>query len=175
MKFQRLEYENSNLQLIRVIFMLRDYTLECLVTMPRNELEEFSARMISKMVPEDVMSEIFTFEQEDIDSEERMLSARLDATLRMTAIALSEIQQAFDDSENAKQNSMRMTRLVLWNFYAISFRLEKAISLETHCEQVEKLIKNSPVEVFDWVNTLTELLHTYADISAKQDIQDLRS
>ncbi len=41
--------------------MLRDYTFDCLVTMPRHELEEFSARMIGKMVPEDVMSELFTF------------------------------------------------------------------------------------------------------------------
>lgn len=117
--------------------MLRDYTFNCLVTMPRHELEEFSLRMISRMVPEDVMSELFTFEQEEVDSEERMMSARLDATLRMTAIALSEIQQAFDDSENAKQNSERMTRLVLWHFYAISFNLEQAITLEVHCEQVE--------------------------------------
>ncbi|MEX3070583.1 exoribonuclease R [Vibrio alginolyticus] len=152
--------------------MLRDYTFECLVTMPRHELEEFSARMISKMVPEDVMNELFTFEQEEVDSEERMLSARLDAMLRMTAIALSEIQQAFEDSENAKQNSERMTRLVLWHFYAISFRLEEAITLETHCEQVETLLKNTPVDVFGWVNTLTTLLHTYADINAKQNPQN---
>lgn len=149
--------------------MLRDYTFECLVTMPHHELEEFSARMISKMVPEDVMSEIFTFEQEETDSEERMLSARLDAMLRMTAIALSEVQQAFDDSENAKQNSERMTRLVLWHFYAISFRLEEAITLEIHCEHVEKLLKQAPVDIFGWVNTLTELLHTYAEINANQD------
>lgn len=152
--------------------MLRDYTFECLVTMPRHELEEFSARMIGKMVPEDVMNELFTFEQEEVDSEERMLSARLDAMLRMTAIALSEIQQAFEDSENAKQNSERMTRLVLWHFYAISFRLEEAITLETHCEQVETLLKNAPADVFGWVNTLTTLLHTYADINAKQNPQD---
>ncbi|MCC4799830.1 exoribonuclease R [Enterovibrio norvegicus] len=151
--------------------MLRDYTFECLVTMPRHELEEFSARIISKMVPEDVMSEIFTFEQEEIDSEERLLSARLDAMLRMTAIALNETQQAFDDSENAKQNSERMTRLILWHFYAISFRLEQAISLETHCEQVEALLKNAPTDVFAWVKTLTELLHTYAEISEKQNPQ----
>ncbi len=137
--------------------------------MPRHELEEFAARMISRMVPEDVMSEIFTFEQEEVDSEERMISARLDANLRMTAIALSEIQQAFDDSENAKQNSERMTRLVLWHFYAISFNLEEAITLETHCELVEKLLVNAPADAFGWVNTLTELLHTYAEINAKQN------
>ncbi|WGV97932.1 exoribonuclease R [Vibrio sp. YMD68] len=145
--------------------MLRDYTFNCLVTMPRHELEEFSVRMISKMVPEDVMSELFTFDQEEIDSEERMMSARLDATLRMNAIALSEIQQAFDDSDNAKQNSERMTRLVLWHFYAISFNLEQAITLETHCEHVETLLKKTPQDAFEWVKTLTELLHTYANIN----------
>ncbi|TOM51313.1 exoribonuclease R, partial [Vibrio parahaemolyticus] len=31
------------------------------------------------MVPEDVMNELFTFDQEEVDSEDRMLSARLDA------------------------------------------------------------------------------------------------
>jgi len=152
--------------------MLRDYTFNCLVTMPRHELEEFSVRMISKMVPEDVMSEIFTFEQEEVDSEERMISARFDAMLRMTAIALSEIQQAFDESENAKQNSERMTRLVLWHFYAISFNLEEAITLEDHCELVEKLLVEAPVDAFGWVKTLTELLHTYAEINAKQNPED---
>ncbi|MEZ9711143.1 exoribonuclease R [Vibrio breoganii] len=149
--------------------MLRDYTFDCLVTMPRHELEEFGARMISRMVPEDVMSELFTFDHEEVDSEERMMSARLDANLRMTAIALSEIQQAFDDSENAKQNSERMTRLVLWHFYAISFNLEEAITLETHCEQVEKILVNTPQDAFGWVKTLTELLHTYASINAEQN------
>ncbi|MEZ9301707.1 exoribonuclease R [Vibrio breoganii] len=149
--------------------MLRDYTFDCLVTMPRHELEEFGARMISKMVPEDVVSELFTFDHEEVDSEERMMSARLDATLRMTAIALCEVQQAFDDSENANQNSERMTRLVLWHFYAISFNLEEAITLETHCEQVEKILVNPPQDAFGWVKTLTELLHTYASINAEQN------
>ncbi|AUI87990.1 exoribonuclease R [Vibrio azureus] len=149
--------------------MLRDYTFECLVTMPRHELEEFSARMISKMVPEDVMNELFTFEQEEVDSEDRMLSARLDAMLRMTAIALSEIQQAFDESENAKQNSERMTRLVLWHFYAISFNLEEAITLEAHCAQVEKILAEAPIDVFAWVKRLTDLLHIYAEINANEN------
>ncbi|MEZ9233110.1 exoribonuclease R [Vibrio amylolyticus] len=152
--------------------MLRDYTFNCLVTMPRQELEEFSVRMISKMVPEDVMSELFTFEQEEVDSEERMMSAQLDATLRMTAIALSEIQQAFDDSENAKQNSQRMTRLVLWHFYAISFNLEQAITLETHCEQVETILANAPADALGWVKVLTDLLHRYAKMNSEQNTQD---
>ncbi|WP_394244669.1 exoribonuclease R [Vibrio astriarenae] len=149
--------------------MIPDYTFECLTQMPREELEEFSLRMISRMVPEDTMSELFTFEQEEVDSEERMMSAQLDATLRMTAIALSEIQQAFDDSDNANQNSERMTRLVLWHFYAVSFNLERAISLKTHCEQVELIVANRPQDAFGWVTKLTELLHTYAKISAEQE------
>ena len=148
--------------------MLRDYTFDCLVTMPRHELEEFSAKMIGRMVPEDVRSELFTFEQEEVDSEERMLSARLDASLRMVAIALSEVQQAFDDSEHAQQNSERMTRLVLWHFYAVVFCLEEAISLECHCEQVETILKNRPSDVFSWVKVLTELLHKFAEIHTQQ-------
>ncbi len=145
--------------------MVRDYTYHSLNSMPREELEEFAARMISRMVPEDVMSEIFTFEPEEIDTEERMMSAKLDANLRMTAIALSEIQQAFDDSDNAKQNSERMTRLVLWHFYAVIFNLEKAITLKNHCEQVEALLVNPPQDAFAWVKSLTDLLHRYAEMS----------
>ncbi len=52
--------------------MQRDYTLNCLITMPRHELEEFSLRMIHRLVPEDAMTELFTFEQEEVASEERM-------------------------------------------------------------------------------------------------------
>ena len=76
-----------------------------------------------------------------------------------------------DDSENAKQNSGLMTRLVLWHFYAISFNLEQAITLETHCEQVEKLLIDPPQDAFGWVKILTELLHTYAKINAEQNPQ----
>ena len=49
--------------------MLRDYTFDCLVTMPRHELEEFSARMISKMVPEDVMNDLFRSEERRVGKE----------------------------------------------------------------------------------------------------------
>ncbi len=118
--------------------MERDYKLDCLLTMPRHELEEFSMRVIGRMVPEDVMQELFTFEQEEVDSEERMKSAQFDAMLRMTAIALGEVKMAFSESDNALQNAERMTRLILWHFYAMSFNLEEAVSLEQHCEQVEK-------------------------------------
>ncbi|MBP2701450.1 exoribonuclease R [Photobacterium lucens] len=148
--------------------MQRDYTLNCLLTMPRHELEEFSLRVIGRMVPEDVMQEIFTFEQEEVDSEERLKSAQFDAMLRMTAVALGEVKEAFSESENAKQNTERMTRLILWHFYAISFQLEEAVTLEQHCAEVEKILANAPENAFGWISVLTELLHRYAALSEEK-------
>ncbi|AJR05402.1 exoribonuclease R [Photobacterium gaetbulicola] len=149
--------------------MERDYKLECLMTMPRHELEEFSLRVIGRMVPEDMMQEIFTFEQEEIDSEDRMKSAQFDAMLRMTAIALGEVSTAFAASENANQNTVRMTRLILWHFYAMSFNLEEAVTLEQHCEQVERLLVNAPKDAFGWIKVLTDLLHTYAELNEQRN------
>ncbi|KJF95983.1 hypothetical protein [Photobacterium angustum] len=148
--------------------MQRDYTLNCLLTMPRHELEEFSLRVISRMVPEDVMQEIFTFEQEEVDSEERLKSAQFDAMLRMTAVALGEVKEAFSESDNAKQNVERMTRLILWHFYAISFQLEEAVTLDQHCAEVEKILVNAPDNAFGWISVLTELLHRYAALSEEK-------
>ncbi|PSV08482.1 exoribonuclease R [Photobacterium leiognathi] len=148
--------------------MQRDYTLNSLLTMPRHELEEFSLRVIGRMVPEDVMQEIFTFEQEEVDSEERLKSAQFDAMLRMTAVALGEVKEAYSESENAKQNTERMTRLILWHFYAISFQLEEAVTLEQHCAEVEKILANAPENAFGWISVLTELLHRYAALSEEK-------
>lgn len=148
--------------------MERDYKLDCLLTMPRHELEEFSMRVIGRMVPEDVMQELFTFEQEEVDSEERMKSAQFDAMLRMTAIALGEVKTAFAESDNARQNTERMTRLILWHFYAMSFNLEEAVTLEQHCEQVEKILEKAPADAFGWVKVLTDLLHKYAELSEQK-------
>lgn len=148
--------------------MERDYKLECLMTMPRHELEEFSHRVVSRMVPEDVMQELFTFDQEEVDSQERLISAQFDAMLRMTAIALGEVKGAFSESDNASQNTERMTRLLLWHFYAISFNLEEAVALEQHCDQVEKILPNAPSDAFGWIKVLTELLHTYAELNEKR-------
>ncbi len=145
--------------------MIPDYTFECLAAMPREELAQFSQRMINKVIPQEVMDEIFTFEQSDIDDENRLFAARFDAMLRMTALALTEIQQAFDDSDNAHQNSERMTRLVLWHFYALSFNLEQAVPLAAHCEQVEALLQQTPGDVPGWMRALTSLLQTYADLN----------
>lgn len=136
--------------------------------MPRHELEEFSLRVISRMVPEDVMQEIFTFEQEEVDSEDRLKSAQFDAMLRMTAVALGEVKEAFSESDNAKQNVERMTRLILWHFYAISFQLEEAVTLEQHCAEVEKILANAPDNAFGWISVLTELLHRYAALSEEK-------
>ncbi|MGF1745765.1 exoribonuclease R [Vibrio minamisatsumaniensis] len=152
--------------------MQRDYTLTCLTTMPREELEEFSLRMIHRLVPEEAMTELFTFEQEEVASEERMQSAKFDAMLRMTAIALSEVNLAFSESENSQQNIERMTRLLLWHFYAISFNLEQAISLEVHCNKVEKILLQAPTEAFGWVKELTELLHFYAKINDNNGLSE---
>ncbi|MDN3702045.1 exoribonuclease R [Vibrio artabrorum] len=152
--------------------MQRDYTLTCLTTMPREELEEFSLRMIHRLVPEEAMTELFTFEQEEVASEERMQSAKFDAMLRMTAIALSEVNLAFSESENSQQNIERMTRLLLWHFYAISFNLEQAISLKVHCNKVEKILLQAPTEAFGWVKELTELLHFYAKINDNNGLSE---
>ncbi len=153
--------------------MQRDYTLNCLITMPRHELEEFSLRMIHRLVPEDAMTELFTFEQEEVTSEERMQSAKFDAMLRMTAIALGEVNLAFSESDNSQQNIERMTRLLLWHFYSVSFNLEEAIAIEVHCEKVEKILKNAPKDAFGWVKELTELLHFYAKVNeGNEDSKD---
>ncbi|MGF1724679.1 exoribonuclease R [Photobacterium nomapromontoriensis] len=149
--------------------MERDYKIECLMTMPRHELEEFSLRVISRMVPEDVMQELFTFDQEEVNSDERMKSAQFDTLLRMTAIALGEVPVAFEGSDNAQQNIERMNRLILWHFYSMSFNLEEVVTLEQHCDQVEKVLAAAPKDAFGWIKVLTELLHTYADMTDKQD------
>ena len=145
--------------------MERDYKLDCLLTMPRHELEEFSLRILGRMIPQESMDELFTFEAEETENEDRLRSAQFDALLRMNAVALGEIPFAFSETEQARQNINRMSRLLLWHFYAISFHLEEAVSLEQHCAEVEKILLDLPANTFGWVNTLTELLHTYAKLS----------
>ncbi|MDO6706806.1 exoribonuclease R [Photobacterium sp. 1_MG-2023] len=151
--------------------MQRDYTLSCLLTMPRHELEEFSQRILTRMVPEDVMEELFTFEPEETETEDRLRSAQFDAMLRMSAIALGEVSSAFADSDQANQNTERMSRLLLWHFYAVAFQLEAAVTLEQHCEAVEKILVTPPKDAFGWIKTLTELLHHYASLNDNGDAQ----
>ncbi len=45
--------------------MQRDYTYTCLSQMPHDELEELSLRMVHRLVPEESMTELFTFESEE--------------------------------------------------------------------------------------------------------------
>lgn len=147
--------------------MERDYTFSSLSQSPREELEELSMRMIQRLVPEESMNELFTFDSEETESEDKLLEARFDAMLRMSAIALSEIPALFSESENQTQNVIRMQRLLLWHFYASSFQLESAIPLETHCNHVEVILKQSPSNALEWVTTLTDLLRQYAQIGQK--------
>lgn len=126
--------------------MQRDYTFECLNTMPRDELEEFSQKMIHRLVPPEMVREIFSFEPEEMESEERRQAAHFDALLRMHAVALGEIPLLFEESEHKEQNVHRMYRLVLWHFYALAFHLERAIPLSAHCDEVESIIAQAPAD-----------------------------
>lgn len=145
--------------------MQLDYTYQCLANMPSEELEQLSLRMVHRLVPEDYLSEIFTFDGEETESEDKLHEAQLDAMLRLNAIALSQLPALFQESENAQQNTLRMQRLLLWHFYAISFHLERAIPLEVHCNHVEVVLKQSPENTLEWVTTLTDLLRQYAKIA----------
>lgn len=145
--------------------MQLDYTYQSLSTMPREELEELSLRMIHRLVPEESMTELFTFEQSETENEDKLQEAQFDAMLRMNAIALSELPALFEESENKEQNIVRMQRLLLWHFYTVSFHLERAIPLETHCNHVEIIVKQSPQNALEWVTTLTDLLRQYAQIA----------
>lgn len=147
--------------------MIRDYQQACLLTMPRHELEEFAQRMIGRIISQDAMKELFTFEAEDTHNEDRLRSAQFDALLRMHALALGDLGSLFENSENREQNVQRMTRLLLWHFYACSFHLEEAISLETHCQYVEEhfIRQAPPANTFAWVHALNELLHHYAKLA----------
>ena len=60
-----------------------------------------------------------------------------------------------------------MQRLLLWHFYAVSFKLEQAIALETHCAYVETLLDEAPSNTIEWVASLTDLLRQYATIASK--------
>ncbi|CAK4073983.1 exoribonuclease R [Vibrio sp. MarTm2] len=147
--------------------MERDYTYASLSQLPREELEELSMRLIQRLIPEDSMTELFTFDAEETESEDKLMEARFDAMLRMSAIALSQLPELFSESENKEQNTLRMQRLLLWHFYASSFQLDRAIPLETHCNHAEVILKQSPNSALEWVTTLTDLLRQYAQIAQK--------
>jgi site-specific recombinase XerD len=149
--------------------MIRDYQQACLLTMPRHELEEFAQRIIGRIISQDAMKELFTFEAEDSQNEDRLRSAQFDALLRMHALALSDLSNLFEKSDNKEQNIQRMSRLLLWHFYACGFHLEETISLEDHCQYVEEhFIKHSPANTFAWVHALNEMLHHYAKLAVPE-------
>lgn len=148
--------------------MQLDYTYNSLSNMARDELEALSLRMIHRLVPEDSMSELFTFDEDEVNCAEKHQEVQFDAMLRMSAIALSELPALFSESDNKQQNIQRMQRLLLWHFYAVSFHLERAIPLEVHCNHVEVIVKQSPQHALEWVTTLTDLLRQYAQIAQKQ-------
>ncbi len=145
--------------------MQRDYTYSSLSQISRDELEELSLKMIHRLVTEESMTELFTFDQEETEDPDKLQEAKFDAMLRMNAIALSELPALFAESDNKQQNIVRMQRLLLWHFYTVSFHLERAIPLETHCNHVEIILKQSPQNALEWVTTLTDLLRQYAQIA----------
>ncbi|MCZ4292595.1 exoribonuclease R [Vibrio sinaloensis] len=145
--------------------MQRDYTYSSLTQTSREELEELSLKMIHRLIPEESMTELFTFEQDETEDQDKLQEAQFDAMLRMNAIALSELPALFEESDNKQQNIIRMQRLLLWHFYTVSFHLEQAIPLETHCNHVEIILKDSPQNALEWVTTLTDLLRQYAQIA----------
>ncbi len=141
---------------------MQDYTYACLATLPRDELINLSQRLLHRLVPESSVNELFRFDPEEASDEEARQALHFDALLRMHAIALSDIPALFSQSQQPEQNIERMTRLVLWHFYALAFHLEQAISLRLHCDKVEALLANRPRETYQWVNSLTHLLQEYA-------------
>ncbi|MEF1254921.1 MULTISPECIES: exoribonuclease R [unclassified Vibrio] len=145
--------------------MQRDYTYSSLTQTSREELEELSLKMIHRLIPEESMTELFTFEQDETEDQDKLQEAQFDAMLRMNAIALSQLPALFEESDNEQQNIIRMQRLLLWHFYTVSFHLERAIPLETHCNHVEIILKESPQNALEWVTTLTDLLRQYAQIA----------
>ena len=149
--------------------MQQDYRYDCLNQTSKEELTELAMRIMHRLVPEPVVREIYHFEPEEKASTERQQEAYFDATLRLHAVALGEIPTIFKESQNAEQNIERMTRLVLWHFYAIGFQLDKAVSLKAHCEEVEtRLAKSTPNEALAWSTLLTELLYRYSELHQQQ-------
>jgi len=147
--------------------MERDYTLSYLENTSRDELQELSLKMLNRLIDDNSMSELFTFETDETASEDKLFQAQFDAMLRMNAIALSQLPALFNDSEQPIQNTKRMQRLLLWHFYAISFKLERTINLAVHCEHVETILEEAPENAIEWVTSLTDLLRQYALIANK--------
>ncbi|EII5643126.1 exoribonuclease R [Vibrio cholerae] len=115
--------------------MERDYTYQCLRAMDKQELTEFSLRILHRLISEETLREMYRFDDDE-----------------------------FEGSDQAMQNTQRMTRLLMWHFYAVAFHLEQSVDLETHCAEVEKLIATQPENALAWSTLLTELLYRYAEL-----------
>lgn len=144
--------------------MTTDYKYDTLVSIPRDELQELSNRLINRVIDESMMAELFTFDSVQTEDQDSLLEAQFDSMLRMNAIALGLLPALFEDSNNEQQNVARMQRLLLWHFYAISFKLESAVPLSTHCQSVESILKDSPQSTLEWLTSLTDLLHHYSKL-----------
>ncbi len=144
--------------------MTIDYKHDTLVSIPRDELQELSNRLISRVIDESMMTELFTFDSVQAEDQDSLLEAQFDSMLRMNAIALGLLPALFEDSNNEPQNVARMQRLLLWHFYAVSFKLESAVPLSTHCQCVESILKDSPKSTLEWLTSLTDLLHHYSKL-----------
>lgn len=144
--------------------MERDYTYQCIRAMDKEELTEFSLRILHRLISEDILRELYRFDDEEVEGEEKAHMAHIDAMVKMHAIALGELPSMFEGSDQATQNTQRMSRLLLWHFYAIAFNLEQTVDLETHCAEVEKLIAAQPANALAWSTQLTELLYRYAEL-----------
>ncbi|EGQ8358048.1 hypothetical protein VCHE40_3184 [Vibrio cholerae HE-40] len=144
--------------------MERDYTYQCLRAMDKQELTEFSLRILHRLISEETLRELYRFDDEEFEGEEKAHMAHIDAMVKMHAIALGQLPAMFEGSDQAMQNTQRMTRLLMWHFYAVAFHLEQSVDLETHCAEVEKLIATQPENALTWSTLLTELLYRYAEL-----------
>lgn len=144
--------------------MTTDYTYDTLISIPRDELEELSNKLINRVIDENTMTELFTFDSHQVEDQDSLLEAQLDSMLRMSAISLSLLPALFEDSDSKQQNIIRMQRLLLWHFYAISFKLESAVPLSTHCQCVESVLQDSPKNTIEWLASLTDLLRHYSEL-----------
>lgn len=107
--------------------MERDYTYQCLRAMDKQELTEFSLRILHRLISEETLRELYRFDDEEFEGEEKAHMAHIDAMVKMHAIALGQLPAMFEGSDQAMQNTQRMTRLLMWHFYAIAFHLEQSV------------------------------------------------
>ncbi|MGL5429733.1 MAG: exoribonuclease R [Vibrio sp.] len=143
--------------------MSRDYTYQCLCMMDKSELTEFSMRILHRLISEETLAELYRCDDEEFEGTEKAQMAHIDAMVKMHAIALGQLPAMFEGSDQANQNIQRMTRLLMWHFYAVAFNLEHSVSLATHCAAVENLISTQPENALAWSKQLTELLYRYAE------------